>query len=71
MTSIARTQMPSPLADFVEAIASFNAHPTIEAFREVQLAGRLLDVKRRTVAANDREPFDRLLPVPSTEGEVR
>ena len=71
MMSAPRTQTRSPLADFAEALATFNAHPTIEAFRKVQLAGRLLDVKRRTVAANDRAPFGSLLPIPSTEGGAR
>jgi hypothetical protein len=63
--------MRSLLADFAEALASFNAHPTIEAFRDVQLAGRLLDDTRRTVAANDPERLGRLLPVPSTEGGIK
>lgn len=71
MTSVRRTQTRSLLADFAEALASFTADPTIETFREVQLAGRLLDDTRGTVAANDQERFGRLLPVPSTEGGVR
>jgi hypothetical protein len=71
MMSAPRTQTRSPLADFAEALATFNAHPTIEAFREVQLAGRLLEVTHRTDAAKDRELFASLLSVPSTKGGAR
>jgi hypothetical protein len=61
------------LADFREALAGFQADPTVEAFREVQLAGRLLDEARKPVLAKDLDPFGRWrpVPVPSTEGRVR
>lgn len=44
------------LANFGEALASFNTHPTTATFREVQLAGRMLDDVRQTGAANGRDP---------------
>jgi hypothetical protein len=63
--------MHSLLADFAEALTGFKAHPTIEAFRDVQLAGRMLDDVRQTFAANDQDPFGRRPLVPSAAGSVR
>jgi hypothetical protein len=49
-------KISAPLAKFGQALASFHAHPTTETFREVQLAGRMLDDVRQTVVANGQDP---------------
>jgi hypothetical protein len=60
-----------PLSDFCEALAAFNARPTVAAFREVQLAGRRVDDARRATEATDHGTSGARLPTSSTEGSVR